>query len=376
MNLVDLTLPISFILASENVLAVIAQITLTCIASGYLAISIPFILACLYLLQRVYITTSRQLRVLELEQKAPLFENFMNTFKGLMTLRAYSWLSVAESRNTVLINNSQRPYYLLFCLQRWITLILDLVTAAQATLIMGLVVALRHTINPGLLGVALTSIMTFGQTASTLTLQWTNLETSLGAVERIMTYVKVTPSEESQKGEAKAVEGEWPTQGNIRLNNISASYGKQKVLKSIDLNFAPGSKTILCGRTGSGKSTVLGAILRMTDLDEGSVQIDGVDIANLSPNWIRTAIVGLPQDSLLLKGTVRTNLDAFGHHTDERLIEVLEKTGLAQLVSERGGLGVELNPDWLSYGQRQLLCLARAMLRKSKVLLIDEATSQ
>lgn len=379
-------MPISFILTFEKTLAVIAEIVLTCIASGYLAISIPFILLCLFLLQRIYITTSRQLRVLELEQKAPLFENFISTFEGLTTLRAYSWMSVAEARNTILVNDAQRPFYLLFCLQRWITLVLDLVTAAQAIFIVGLAVALRHSIDPGFLGVALTSVMTFGQTASALTLQWTNLETSLGAVQRIMTYVKTAPSEEgcqskAASDEAKQAKDEWPSFGHISLKNVSASYGSHKVLNNINFDVAAGSKTIICGRTGSGKSTVLGLMLRLLDVDSGSVQIDGVDINTLSPNKIRTAIVGLPQDPLLLHGTVRLNLDSYGQHQGEDgdacLMQALEKTGLAQTISEMGGLDVELSHEWLSYGQHQLLCLARAMLRnKSKVLLLDEATSQ
>lgn len=382
MNLVDLRLPISFILTSEKILGVVAEIVLACTASGYFAISIPFILLFVYFLQRIYITLSRQLQTMELEQKAPLFENFMNTFEGLITLRAYSWSSVAEARNTELINNSQRPYYLLFCLQRWITLVLDLVTAAQATLIMGLAVALRHSMDPGYLGVALTSIMSFGQTASSLTLQFTNLITSLSAVDRIMNYVNTAPSEENnlkdQEGEAKLLANGWPTRGHIHLDNASASYGKHKVLKNVSLDLAAGSKTVICGRTGSGKSTILALILRLVDLEEGSVQIDGVDIHDLSPNSVRSSIAALPQDPLLLNGSVRTNLDPYDQngHDDEPLIQVLQETGLAQLVSERGGLDVELNPESFSHGQLQLFCLARAILRKSSILLLDEATSR
>lgn len=185
LNLVDLALPISFILTSERLLATIAEIILTYIASGYLALAIPFLFAVLYIVQRIYLKTSRQLRNLDLELKAPLFSHFISTNAGLTTIRAFSWTSIVEQENTKLLDMLQRPHYLLFCLQRWLTLILDLVTAGIATLLMGLAVALRNSIDPEYLGVALVSVMGFGQTISGLIAYWTNLETSLQAVERI-----------------------------------------------------------------------------------------------------------------------------------------------------------------------------------------------
>lgn len=361
---------------------------MTCIASGYLAISIPFVVIILYFLQRIYLATSRQLRILDLEQRAPLFENFIQTSSGLITLRAYSWTAAAERENAALIDASQRPYYLLFCLQRWLTLVLDLVTAGIATFLMGMAVALRNTIDPGFLGVALVSVMNFGQIVSALIVQLTNLETSLGAVQRIIDYGNAVPREDNIGGEKnvdthdetavkKSKEG-WPTHGDILFENVSASYGTRTVLKNINLTLRSGTKTVICGRTGSGKSTLLGLILRLSELDEGSIIIDAVNIATLPSDFIRERIVGLPQDPLFLEDSVRRNLDPYAHHmgNDEPLLRALAKTGLAGLIEEKGGLDINLKTEWLSVGQQQLFCMARIMLRQGRVLLLDEATSQ
>ncbi|KAK3380879.1 P-loop containing nucleoside triphosphate hydrolase protein [Podospora didyma] len=396
LNLIDLPLPISFILFSERLTSTIAEIILTCIASGYLAISVPFLAGILYILQRIYLRTSRQLRLLDLEFKAPLFSHFISTSEGLATIRAFCWTAAAERENIKLLDMSQRPHYLLFCLQRWLTLVLDLVTAGMATLLMGLAVALRDAIDPGYLGVALVSVMNFGHIVSALIIFWTNLETSLQAVGRVRDYVAGTPVEyyhaegldDDGDGDQQTLlqtnpeeeEGSiWPSKGEVVISNISASYGNaRKVLEDINLTFAPGSKVAICGRTGSGKSSLLSLMLRLYEPDTGSILIDGVDVFSLPPDKVRAAVVALPQDPLFLDGSVRKNLDPFGTHTedDEVLLGALQKTGLKEVIEEKGGLDAELKADWLSAGQRQLLCLARVFLRNSKVFLLDEATSR
>jgi ATP-binding cassette subfamily C (CFTR/MRP) protein 1 len=255
LNIVDLALPISFIITSERLLSSIMEVVLTCIASGYLAISVPFLAAMLYFLQDFYLQTSRQVRALDLELKAPLFSHFIASTEGLTTIRAFSWTSTVELQNTKLLDMSQRPHYLLFCLQRWLTLVLDLMIAAMATVLMGLAVALRDRINPGNLGVALVSVMGLGSTLSSLLTYWTNLETSLQAVSRLQEFTNGTPIEYEENEASPHVRDKylnnWPLKGNVVLSNVSASYGSTKVLDDINLTFAAGSKTAICGRTVS-----------------------------------------------------------------------------------------------------------------------------
>ncbi|KAK3331306.1 ABC multidrug transporter [Apodospora peruviana] len=388
LNLIDLALPVSFIITTGGLASLVGEIVLTCIASGYLAVSIPFLGAVLYTVQHIYLTTSRQLRTLDLELKGPLFGHFISTSAGLITIRAFSWTAAAEKENDTLLDISQRPHYLLFCLQRWLTLVLDLVTAGMAVLLMGLAVALRDSIDPGYLGVALVSVMNFGMVVSTLIIFWTNLETSLQAVGRIKDYVDTTPAEYTASGETQVPDAAWPSRGEVEISNISASYGELKVLDNVNLTFNAGTKVAICGRTGSGKSSLLALVLRLYEPDtnattgsRGSITVDGVDILSLPPDRVRAGIVALPQDPLFLVGTVRENLDPLDEYTgagnNDALWDVLAKTGLKELIEGKDGqLDAQLAVDWLSTGQRQLFCLARVMLRRnSRVLVLDEATS-
>ena len=359
---------------------VIAEVILTCLASGYLALSIPLLAIALYILQRVYLASSRRLRVLDLELKAPLFNSLLDAASGLATIRAYSWNAETERLNTKLLDASQQPHYLLFCLQRWLTLVLDLVTAGLATLIVGLGVILRDTIDPGFLGVALVSVMSFGNIVGALIMQWTNLETSLGAVRRIADFVDFAADDGEGAGSTGAnltADAGWPAAGSVTFSDVAASYGSRRVLDEVNITFPVGGKTAVCGRTGSGKSTLLGLIMRLSPIDRGTIHLDGVEISQVPHRKLQEAVAGLPQDPVLLHGSVRHNLDPSGMYveSDEALLQALQKVGLADLIGEKGGLDAQLNADWFSTGQRQLFCLARVMLRRCRVLLLDEATS-
>lgn len=327
----------------------------------------------LYCVQRVYLQTSRQMRLLEIEAKAPVFSHFISSFSGLVTIRAFNWVSEVHEENLKRLDMSQRPFYLLYCLQWWLKLVLDLVVAAMAVILAALTVGLRNKINPGYLGVALVSVMTVGQLLAYLLNYWATLETSLGAIARIQQFSSETPKEKDG-GDPREVG--WPRRGAIRMRDVSAAYGEHTVLHDITLDIEPGQKVAVCGRTGSGKSTLLALFLRLHDPSEGAIEIDGTNINTVPLKQLRKQLASLPQDPLFLSGTVRFNLDPFEEADDGSITDALGKTGLRSLIEERGGLDAELKSDWLSAGQKQLFCMSRALLRHSRVLLLDEATSR
>jgi ATP-binding cassette, subfamily C (CFTR/MRP), member 1 len=351
----------------------VSELVLTCISTGWLTLAIPLIILVLYFVQKVYLRTTRQVRLLDLEAKSPVFSHFISSFSGLVTIRAFNWTKEVHEENLKHLDLSQRPFYLLYSLQRWLTLVLDLIMAGLAVLLISLTVALRESVDPGLLGVALVSVMRFGQLLGYLLNYWANLETSLGAVARVRQFEGETPQEVDGTGEP---EPDWPPKGRICLENVSASYGDRIVLHDIMLDFEPGEKIAICGRTGSGKSTLLALLLRLYEPLEGRIHIDGVEISDMSLSRLRKDVVALPQDPLFLSGTIRYNLDPFQAVNDEDIGAALQKTGLKALIEDKGGLGADLNTGWLSAGQKQLFCMARALLRSSRVLLLDEATSR
>ena len=353
--------------------ATIAQVALTCVASGWLALAIPGLIALLFFLQKYYLRTSRQMRLLDLEAKSPVFAFFISSFEGLTAIRAYGWTKAAEEANLKRLDDSQKPFYLLWMIQRWLGLVLDLSVGGLAVLLVGLAVGLKDQINPGLLGVALTSVMSIGISLSMLIQMWTLLETSLGAITRINQFEADTPKEVN--GPDMPPSG-WPQRGAIQVTDLSAKYGDQAVLSDITFSIGAGEKVAICGRSGSGKSTLMMLLLRLYQPSSGTITIDDIDTSTLNLNALRESVLALPQDPMFLAGTVRYNLDPVEKCSDEQLLVALEKTKIREVVEEKGGLDADLDTDWLSAGQRQLFCLARALLRKSHVLLLDEATSR
>jgi ABC-type multidrug transport system fused ATPase/permease subunit len=365
----------------------VGELILICVSSGYLAAIIPVLFVVLFLIQRFYLRTSRQLRLLDLELKSPVYSFFISSFSGLATIRAFSWSDKSYQQHLERLDNSQRPFYLLYSIQRWLMLVLELTVAGICVLLVGLSVAIRDRIDPGLLGVALSNVTTFSTTITQVIVYWTDLETSLGAITRIREFTGSTPQEEQPSSSSSEDDSQhndkspaapatnWPSRGAIAISGLRACYGTRQVLSGIDLTIEAGQKVAVCGRSGSGKSTLLALLLRLYEADAGTVSIDGVDTATLPVRMLRERLAALPQDPLLLAGSVRYNLDPTGQCGDDEMLDALRKAGIGSLVEEKGGLDTEFDPDWFSAGQKQLFCLARVMLRSSRVLLLDEATS-
>lgn len=201
----------------------LAQMALIGYGSVYAAISFPIVLFSLYLIQKVYLRTSRQLRLMDLETKAPLYSLFEESLSGLATIRAFNWQEALNNRNHELLDRSQRPFYLLFAVQRWLTLVLDLVVAAVAVLLMVLVVQLRGTMAAGGVGLALLNVIQFSQNIKLLVTFWTTLETHIGSVSRIRSFTE-TAVPEDQPEEKDTPPPGWPSTGAMEFDNLSAAY--------------------------------------------------------------------------------------------------------------------------------------------------------
>ncbi|KAF4440788.1 hypothetical protein F53441_12196 [Fusarium austroafricanum] len=376
LQLIDMDLPVTALNTFATFVLCIAEMVLIAVGSYYTAIAFPFLLAVLWLIQHMYLRTSRQLRFMDLEAKSPLYALFTESVNGLATLRAFGWRDALVKKHHEILDRSQRPFYLLYAVQRWLTLVLDVVVAAVAVLVVVIVTQLRGVLPAGLIGVALVNIIQFSQHLKLLMTFWTNLETHIGAISRIKSFASGTASEHEPQ-EKEQPPSTWPSSGTVVFENVSAGYRKSEdVLKDITLSIMAGQKIGICGRTGSGKSSMVSCLFRMIDLHSGRIIVDGLDISTLPREEIRTRFVGVPQDAFLIEGSsVRLNADPAEGLTDATIEDALKAVELWDIVAEKGGLDVLIDDLHLSHGQKQLFCIARAMLRPSPIVVFDEATS-
>ncbi|EFE37769.1 ABC bile acid transporter, putative [Trichophyton verrucosum HKI 0517] len=375
LELIDNDLPQSIDQAVFQFLSAIVSGVFVFIGAGYIAAAVPLCIIVLIGVQFFYLRTSRQLRLLDIEAKAPLFSQFLETVGGVACIRAYGWTQRYTERHYKVLNISQKPYYLLWCIQRWLTLVLDLLNAGLAVMLVAIATNVRSASTP-FLGVALFNIVTFSSTLQTLVTAWTQLETALGAINRVRSYSQDV-KDENLPNENGSVPDEWPESGAIAFNDVSASYDPSlgPVLKGVNLSINAGEKVAICGRTGSGKSSLVSCLLRMLEMDSGTILIDGIDISTISRQQVRSRLNTLPQEPFFLYGTVRDNVDPLQLADDEAVIGSLQDVGLWEFLEARGGLDEEVSEDKLSHGQRQLFCLARAVVKQGNILIMDEATS-
>ncbi|GAA5957716.1 hypothetical protein JCM3765_003743 [Sporobolomyces pararoseus] len=364
-----------------------------------------------------YVKTSRDLRRLESVARSPIFSKFGETLQGIVTCRAFGserrFLGeLFESVDAMLAcaySNALSNRYLLFRFD----------SLGALAVIITTYLALTAGASPGLAALAITSAQALVQSVYWLCRFWSQLEVDLNAVERV-TDLLSTPQEPPQIVQGKRPPANWPSSvGGISIEDLTIRYAPSlpAVIKSLSVEFAPRSRIGLIGRTGSGKSTFATSLLRFVEPSEGKIVIDGIDVSTIGLYDLRSAVTLIPQEAVLFAGTIRSNLDPFNQHTDAECLDVLERVGLSsssssvsatpsagpsrpetpspeteegsssentvvnKTVSGNGRLSVHLNTAVsagghnFSAGQRQLLALARALLRQSRVIIMDESTA-
>ncbi|ETS74387.1 hypothetical protein PFICI_14253 [Pestalotiopsis fici W106-1] len=382
MTIIEGQLPTGVLITVSNLFECISCAALVATGSSYMAISVPLLAVAVWALQHVYLRTSRQLRLLDLEARSPLFTHFMESLTGLVTIRAFGWEQAFMEQNYRKLDYSQRPYYLLYCIQIWLNLVLDLIVGAEAVLVVGLAIWLRSSTSVGLLGVSLNNVLC-NSSLSSLVSGWTMLETSLGSIARLRDF-EATVKAEDDVEQTRGLPINWPELGRIQLRNVTALYHPGVLgIQDVSLEIEPGQKIGICGRTGSGKSSFISTLVRLLDINSGAVLIDNVNLTTISGDTIRERLFVIPQESLTFPSTLRRNLDPHNTATDAALTTALLRVGLHDLLAASRGLDTDITASALSAGQQQLLALARLLVKKDMemkvkdrgVLLLDEATS-
>lgn len=200
-----------------------AQLLVLVVSAKYIAAALPFTIAVVYMVQKFYLRTSRRLRILDIETKSHLFTHFLELLNGLVTIRAFQWENQHLSRFLVALRRSQKPFYLLYCIQRWLNLILDLIVGTIAIILVTIAVKTKGKTDPGLTGLALVNLVGFSQMLKQLITNWTLLETSMGALSRIRSFTSTVDSE-NLSGEDQSPPEHWPSYGAIEFRNVSASH--------------------------------------------------------------------------------------------------------------------------------------------------------
>uniref|UniRef100_L2FYZ1 ABC multidrug transporter n=1 Tax=Colletotrichum fructicola (strain Nara gc5) TaxID=1213859 RepID=L2FYZ1_COLFN len=365
---VDAFLPLDLFNTCAELFTSTFQLILVAIVSKQALAILPVLFAVLYFIQRVYLRSSKQLRLLDLSWKAVLHTKFGETVSGLSVIRANGWLNPMREKFLEKLDRSQEPFYLLYMVQRWLQLVLNLVVAGLAITIAGVAIGMRDKVAVGAVGVAFLNTTTLGETLTNFIISWTSLETSLGAIARVSMFEQDTPREREEQSNVD-VPDDWPKPGQVTFENVWATYddkdgGSSWRLSGVTLTVKPGERVAVCGRTGSGKSTLLLALLGMLHMPVGSVRVDGIDISALQMTILRRRFKVVSQDSFFEPtSTFRQDLDPSGKISDDDIREILRECRVWETVAASGGLDGKRSDAKLSAGEAQLLSIARLLLQ-------------
>nr|XP_033799380.1 canalicular multispecific organic anion transporter 1 [Geotrypetes seraphini] len=375
---IDETIPMTFRSWVTCILNVISTLAMICIATPIFAVVIVPLAILYYFVQRFYVATSRQLRRLDSVTRSPIYSHFGETVSGLSVIRAYGHQERFLQYNEKTIDINQKSVYTWIVSNRWLAIRLELVGNCTVFFSALFAVLGKSTLNAGIVGLSISSALNVTQTLNWLVRMSSELETNIVAVERVDEYIKVeneAPWETNQN-----VPSTWPDKGEMQFIDYKARYRPELdlVLQGITCDIDCTEKVGIVGRTGAGKSSLTNCIFRIIESAGGKIVIDGVDISTIGLHDLRQRLTIIPQDPVLFSGTLRMNLDPFNKYSDEDIWKALELAHLKQYtmgLQEKLHHEVNEGGENLSVGQRQLLCLARALLRKSKILILDEATA-
>ncbi|XP_055831218.1 ABC transporter C family member 10-like isoform X1 [Solanum dulcamara] len=381
LSIVDLDVPFYLIFAVASTTNFYSNLTVLGVVTWQvLFVSIPMVYVAI-LLQRYYFASAKELMRINGTTKSFVANHLAESVAGAVTIRAFKEEERFFMRTFELIDINASPFFHNFAANEWLIQRLETISATVlASSALCMVLLPPGTFSSGFIGMALSYGLSLNITlVSSIQYQCT-LVNYIISVERLNQYLHI-PSEAPEILKENRPPVNWPLRGKVEIQDLQQiRYRKDSalVLRGISCTFEGGHKVGIVGRTASGKSTLISALFRLVEPADGRIVVDGVDICKIGLHDLRSRFGVIPQDPTLFNGTVRCNLDPLCQHTDQEIWEVLGKCQLHEAVKEKekglDSLVVEDGSNW-SMGQRQLFCLGRALLRKSKILVLDEATA-
>lgn len=378
MGVIDKKLPVTLPVLLRFLMLCLSAILVDVCVTPYFLLVVVFVVAAYYYIQSFFRHSSRELQRLDSITKSPVFSHFSETLAGLSTIRAFTEESRFVEKMNDHINDNNLAFIMVNCANCWLGISLDFLGGVILFLatVSSLTAAIMGATSTSFVGIAMTYTLLVPIYLNWLVRQVSNVEMYMSSVERVSKYCQLPIERVPSPAEVPL---DWPSKGEVRFEKVTMAYeaGLDPILRNISVTFAPGEKVGICGRTGSGKSSLVMGLFKMVPISEGTIFVDGIDISQVPYEELRSRLAIIPQEPVLFSGTIRQNLDPKRMHSDEQLWSVLEKAHLKEIVILYGGLDGEVHEEGsnFSLGQKQLFCFARALLQPSKVLVLDEATS-
>ncbi|KAJ1262319.1 hypothetical protein BS78_09G097400 [Paspalum vaginatum] len=380
LSIIDLDIPLVFMFTSSASLNAYSNLgVLAVVTWQVLFVSVPMIVLAVTL-QRYYLASAKELMRINGTTKSALANHLGESILGAVTIRAFEEEDRFFAKNLELVDKNASPFFYNFAATEWLIQRLEIMTAVVLSF-SAFVMALLPTgaFSPGFAGMALSYGLSLNVSFVNSIQRQCSLANQIISVERVNQYMDIQ-SEAAEVIEENRPAPDWPQVGRVEFKDLKIRYRKDSplVLHGITSTFEGGHKIGIVGRTGSGKTTLIGALFRLVEPAAGTIIIDSVDITTIGLHDLRSRLGIIPQEPTLFQGTVRYNLDPLGQFSDQQIWEVLDKCQLLEAVQEKehglDSLVVEDGSNW-SMGQRQLFCLGRALLRRCHILVLDEATA-
>ncbi|KAL6473573.1 hypothetical protein MHYP_G00171340 [Metynnis hypsauchen] len=379
-NIIDQHIPPTLESLTRSTLLCLSAIgIITFVTPVFVAALVPLAVA-FYFIQKYFRVASKDLQDLDDSTQLPLLCHFSETAEGLTTIRAFRHEARFKQRMLELTDTNNTAYLFLSAANRWLEVRTDYLGAVIVLTAAVAAICSSFGLKSGLVGLGLTYALTVTNYLNWVVRNLADLEVQMAAVKKVNSFL--TTESENYEGsiDVSQVPEDWPQHGEIKIQDLCVRYDPmlKPVLKHVNAFINPGQKVGICGRTGSGKSSLSLAFFNMVDVFEGKIIIDGIDICKLPLQTLRSRLSIILQDPVLFSGSIRFNLDPERTCSDDRLWEALEIAQLKNMVKALpGGLDAVITEggENFSVGQRQLFCLARAFVRKSSILIMDEATA-